>query len=301
MLHKLLFLAIMALPLFAWAQREAVRSKLEIYDLRSDQRQVVYQEEAHFEAPNWSRDGRFFIFNQAGRLYRIGVDGQRKRRIDTGFADRCNNDHGLSPDGERLVISHQLPASDTQAGGSCLYVLPTQGGTPQRVTDSTPSYWHGWSPDGQTLAYVAERGGEFDIYTIPVQGGSETRLTRSPGLDDGPDYSSDGRYIYYNSFQSGSMEIWRMEADGSAPTQLTEDGYSNWFPHPSPDGRYLVFLSYLEDQGQQHPAMKQVALRLYDLSSGEIRTLCQFTGGQGSINVPSWSPDGQRFAFVTYE
>ena len=66
----------------------------------------------------------------------------------------------------------------------------------------------GPSPDGRTLAYCAERNGEYDIYTISVQGGSETRLTSAPGLDDGPDYSADGRHIFFNSERGGLMKIW---------------------------------------------------------------------------------------------
>ena len=142
---------------------------------------------------------------------------------------------------------------------------------------------------------------EFDIYSIPISGGQETRLTKTKGLDDGPEFYHDGQYIYYNSMSSGNMEIWRMDADGKHPTQITDDAYSNWFPHPSPDGRYLVYLAYLENQGDKHPAMKQVALRLYDLTTKKIETLFKFTGGQGTINVNSWSPDGKSFAFVSYE
>src|SRR2546425_897845 len=171
-----------------------------------------------------------------------------------------------------------------------------------RITTKSPSFWHGWSPDGRTLAFVGRRDDEFDIYTIAVNGGEEHRLTTCPGLDDGPDYSPDGQFIYYNSYCSGKMEIWRMHADGSAPEQLTHDAYANWFPHPSPDGRWVVYLSYLEDQAQDHPFGKQVKLRLMNVSDRSIRDLTPpFLGGQGTINVPSWSPDSRRVAFVAYE
>lgn len=287
------------------AQDLTLISKLEVYDLATESREIVYQEDGHFEAPNWSLDGKFLIVNSAGKLYKIELGVGGKRLIPTGFADRCNNDHGISPDGKTLVISNndvlEKPEHKKNSGTSRIYTLPIDGGTPQLITPNFPSYWHGWSPDGKTLAYVAERGGQFDIYTIPVQGGEETRLTHSPGLDDGPDYSPDGKHIYYNSFASGRMEIWRMNTDGSAAEQLTNDPYSNWFPHPSPDGRYVVYIAYLQDQGEQHPPMKEVALRLMDLSDMSSRVLCTFTGGQGTINVPSWAPDSKRFAFVSYE
>ncbi|MEL7531535.1 MAG: transporter [Bacteroidota bacterium] len=283
------------------AQDQQLISRLEVFDIESDKRKVLYEAKAHFEAPNWSRAGDYLLINQGGGLYRFYFEADSLQPLDTDFADRCNNDHGFSPDGQQLVISHNDPTVQTDGANSRIFILPVDGGVPKLITPLAPSYWHGWSPDGQTLAYVANREGDYNIYAISVEGGEETQLTDSPGLDDGPDYSPDGRHIYYNSMASGKMELWRMHADGSEPEQLTDDAYSNWFPHPSPDGRYLVYISYLEDQGSQHPPMKDVVLRLYDLESKEIRTLCQFTGGQGTINVPSWSPDSKRFAFVTYE
>ena len=163
-----------------------------------------------------------------------------------------------------------------------------------------PSYWHGWSPDGKTLAYCAQRNGEFDIYTIPAAGGEETRLTTAKGLDDGPDYSPDGQYIYFNSERTGHMQIWRMHADGSAQKQVTFDDLNNWFPHISPDGKSMVFLSYEKDV-TGHPPNKDVQLRIMTLADGQIKVLAKLFGGQGTINVPSWSPDSTKVAFVTYE
>jgi Tol biopolymer transport system component len=163
----------------------------------------------------------------------------------------------------------------------------------------TPSYWHGWSPDGKTLAYCGERNGEYDIYTIPTEGGEEKRLTTSPGLDDGPDYSPDGQTIYFNSVRTGTMQIWRMKADGSDQQQVTSDQYNNWFPHPSPDGKWIVLLSY-EKGVTGHPANKDVMLRMMPAGGGEIQVLAKLFGGQGTINVPSWSPDSRNVAFVSY-
>ena len=294
------FMAVL-LPVLSQAQNNAgVESTLEIYNLDSGKRKTVYKEVSHFEAPNWSSDGQYFIINQNGHLFSVDIHGSSKQLIKSGELDKINNDHGISPDGQLLAISNNDPIAAADTGTSRIYVMPVQGGSPSLVTPLYPSYWHGWSPDSNSVVYTAMREGDYDIYRISITDGKEEKLTDSKGLDDGPEYSPDGRYIYYNSIRSGSMELWRMNSDGTDPMQLTDDEYSNWFPHPSPDNRNLVFLSYLEDQGDRHPAMKKVALRLFDLQSNSIRTLCSFTGGQGTINVPSWSPDGKAFAFVSY-
>ncbi|HTX17784.1 MAG TPA: hypothetical protein VMG34_03910 [Bacteroidota bacterium] len=279
----------------AQAKGEPVlESTLETVSIASTDRTVVYQVRNHIEAPNWSRDGKSLIFNREGHLYTLPVTGGTPQPLETGFAVRCNNDHGLSPDGSLLAISDQSKDEKSR-----IYVLPGNGGTPRLVTPLAPSYWHGWSPDGTTLAYCAERGGNFDIYTIPVGGGEETRLTTAPGLDDGPDYAPDGKFIYFNSERTGLMQIWRMKPDGSDQEQVTNDEYNNWFAHPSPDGKWIVFLSY-EKEVTGHPANKDVMLRLMPIGGGEIRVIAKLFGGQGTINVPSWSPDSQNVAFVSY-
>lgn len=274
-----------------------LESTLETVAIASKDRRAIYRAWDHFEAPNWSPDGQTLLFNSRGRLYTIPVAGGKPVMLNTGFANRCNNDHGYSSDGSLLAISDQ---SDQSVNGrSLIYVLPSSGGEPRRVTELGPSYWHGWSPNGKTLAYCAERDGEYDIYTIPVEGGQETRLTTAAGLDDGPDYSPDGEYIYFNSDRTGTMQIWRMRTDGSNQEQITHDEYNDCFPHPSPDGRWIVFLSYDKDV-EGHPADKNVMLRLMQVDGGEMQILAKLFGGQGTINVPSWSPDSRNVAFVSY-
>lgn len=274
--------------------KPVLESTLEVIGVQSKDRRVVYQTRDHIEAPNWSRDGSYFLFNCGGHICRMPVTGGKPELVESGSANQCNNDHGISPDGTQLAIS-----SSSEDYKSRIYLLPISGGTPRRITSLGPSYWHGWSPDGQTLAYCAERNGEFDIYTIPVAGGQEKRLTTALGLDDGPEYSPDGKYIYFNSERSGLMQIWRMKPDGSAQEQVTSDDYNNWFAHPSPDGKWLVFLTFPKDV-KGHPANKDVMLRLMPAAKGEIAVLAGFFGGQGTINVPSWSPDSKSVAFVSY-
>ncbi len=273
----------------------ALFSTLETITIASTDRKVRLCQKAHFEAPNWLPDNSAWLYNAGGLIYKLALTGGNPEQIDTGFATHCNNDHGVTFDGQTLLISDQ-----SHNGKSQIYTLPITGGTPSLITPNAPSYWHGVSPDGQTLAYCAQRGGQFDIFTIPITGGDETQLTNCPGLDDGPEFSPDGMSLYFNSERTGRMQIWRMNTDGSEQVQLTFDERNNWFPHLSPNGKKLVYLSY-EPDVTGHPAGKDVELRLMDLETQNITTLACFYGGQGTINVNSWSPDSRQLAFVTYQ
>jgi hypothetical protein len=271
-------------------------STLETVSIDSTDRHVIYVAPERFEAPNWSRDGSYLLFNRKGRIEKIPATGGTPDELSTGFANRCNNDHGLSPDGKWLVISD----NSQEQHESLVYVLPVTGGEPKRVTKNSPSYWHGWSPDGSTLAIVGRRNGDFDVYAIPATGGDEKQLTTAKGLDDGPDYAPDGSFLYFNSERTGQMQIWRMKPDGSSQEQITADEYNNWFPHPSPDGRWIVFLSYGKEVAG-HPENKDVSLRLLSVADRKITVLAKLFGGQGTINVPSWAPDSKKLAFVSYQ
>jgi Tol biopolymer transport system component len=276
------------------AQR-ITESTLETFDIATGQRRIVYRAREHFEAPNWSRDGSRFLVNQGGLLYTVPVTGGHRVKIDTGTVTGCNNDHGYSPDGRWVALSCG------PSGESRVHLVAVAGGQPRVLTTPTPSYWHGWSPDGQTLAFVGRRNGEFDIYTVPADGGPERRITTATGLDDGPDYTPDGQWIYFNSDRTGAMRIWRMRPDGAGQEQVTDDAaYGDWFPHASPDGKWIVFLSF-DPTVQGHPANKDVVLRLMPFDgSAKPKVLARLFGGQGTLNVPSWSPDSTRFAFVSY-
>ena len=279
----------------ASSQKPVLYSTLETVPVASTDRRVAYVAQAHFEAPNWSRDGSYFLFNQDGGIYKLPVSGSKPERINTDPEKKCNNDHGISPDGTMLAIS-----DSTDNGKSLVYTLPITGGTPKKITPTGPSYWHGWSPDGATLAFVGQRGDNFDIYSIPVNGGEEKRLTTAPGLDDGPEYSPDGQWIYFNSERSGHMQIWRMHTDGSQQEQVTEDETNDWFPHISPDGKWMTFVAF-EKGVTGHPPDKDVMLNVMSLADKKVKVLAKLFGGQGTNNVPSWSPDSTKVAFVSYE
>ena len=279
-------------------------SVLEILDVHSGRLEKVYESKQPFEAPNWLRDGSALIYNLSGRapgwgrLHRFDLATKKPSPLNTDPNNRNNNDHVLSFDGTMLGISDQSPE---HGGQSCIFTLPAQGGTPKRITPLTPSYLHGWSPDGKFLTYTGGRSNKFDIYRIPSDGsGPEIRLTDAAGLNDGPEYTPDGKYIYFNSSRTGKMQIWRMKPDGSDQEQITNDQCNNWFPHISPDGKWMVIISFPADiNPADHPYYQQCYLRILPVDGGKPRVIAYVYGGQGTINVPSWSPDSQRIAFVS--
>lgn len=285
--------------------RDYIGSVLEILNVETGDRQAIHQSKIPFEAPNWTPDGSALLFNSSGsdantrgRLYRFDLLTRQETQIDTGFATRLNNDHVLSFDGTMVGISDQ---SAVHGGKSAVFTLPSSGGTPKRITINTPSYLHSWSPDGQWLVYTGGRSNEFDIFKMAADGtGEEINLTNTRGLDDGPEFDRTGQFIYFNSARTGRMQLWRMKSDGSAQEQLTNDAYNNWFPHISPDGRWIAFISFPGDiDPTDHPYYKHVYLRLMPVGGGPAKVIAYVYGGQGTINVPSWSPDSRMLAFVS--
>jgi len=274
-------------------------SRLEIINVETGFREVIYETDTHIEAPNWSRNGKYLIYNSGGKLYKFDLKKRTSVEINTGNVISNNNDHGISFDGKMLAISSGTPVDGKNV--SIVYTVPIKGGTPTRITEKGPSYWHGWSPDGEWLTYTANREDNWDIYKIPSSGGEEIRLTTAEGLDDGPEYSPDGKYIYFNSTRSGMMQIWRMKPDGAEQEQVTFDNFQNWFAHPSPDEKQMIIISYPpEVPATSHPHNQRVMLRLLPVNGGDIKTVAFLYGGQGTINVPSWSPDSKKVAFVSY-
>ena len=276
--------------------------RLETMNVTDGKRMVIYEKNDRFEAPNWMPDGKKLLFNMDGLLYKIPIEGGALEKLNTGFANRNNNDHGISFDGKLLAISHHREGMP--GGGSTVYVLPIEGGTPEMVTENTPSYWHGWAPNNQELVYVGQRDGKnvYNIYRNSIKGGKEKALTniRAGEHVDGCEYSPDGKYIYYNGNHTGTMQLWRMKPNGKGREQLTKDKYNNWFPHVSPDGKWIAFMSFPPEVApNDHPSYKRVMLRLMPASGGEPKVIAYLYGGQGTINVPSWSPDSKSIAFVS--
>ncbi len=298
-------------PAETW-NRNGDKSILQVFDIETGESKVLKEFDGVIEAPNWSADGTFLTYNSNGRIFKFEIATGKVTEIESYYVDNCNNDHVLDPDGSGVYVSHHTK----EDGLSRIYKIYFDGRLPRLVTPLAPSYLHGITPDGKTLAYCAERNGSYDIYTIPAEGGNETRLTNSFGLNDGPEYSSDGECIWFNSERSGRMQAFCMKADGSEQTQMTFDTHWNtWFPHISPDSEKVVMVCYAEMDVRpgEHVPNKNVELRLMrrvapvDLNGavsatewGEPETILKLFGGQGTINVNSWAPDSKWFAFVSY-
>ena len=288
-------------PKAGWVPyRDYIGSNLEVMDVRTGARTVVHTSPISIQAPNWTPDGKTLIFNGSGKLWTFDLATRAVAELPTGRATRNNNDHVLSPDGTMLGISSQHSQEPGDNGRSVIYVLPITGGEPTRVTPNSPSYLHSWSLDKQWLFYTGQRNNELDIYKIAVSGGEEVRLTTTEGVDDGSELTPDGQWLYFNSNRSGHMQIWRMKPDGSNQQQITFDRFNNWFPHIAPDGKSMVIISYGEDIASgDHPFYKHVYLRHMAIDGSNAKVIAYVYGGQGTINVPSWSPDGTRIAFVS--
>lgn len=276
-------------------------SYVQTVDIASIKIDTVLVAKGDYEAPNWHPDN-YLVMNFRGKMVKLNLATKSLTVINTGSINHLMDDHGISPDGKFLAITDfDSSGHSLQKYKFFIYTVPAAGGEPKQLTFDNLSFWHGWSPDGKTIAYCGGSFTNLDVYTIPAAGGTPKRLTETEGLDDGPDYSPDGKYIYFHSYRTGHMQIWRMHADGSQPEQMTADENSNWFAHPSPDNKWIAYIAYTTDEKQNHPFGKQVKLRMMDIKTKTLKDITPvFFGGAGTINTPSWSPDSRKVAFVSY-
>lgn len=283
-------------------RRDGTHSELCVLDTHTGEVTPVRRFDHVIEAPNWIQGEEALVYNDDGRLWRYDLTLDSISPIDTGECDNCNNDHVLSPDGRFVAVSH----SERSGWQSKIYIVPITGGAPRLVTPNSPSFLHGWSPDGRELAYCAfrEHDGKqcVDVYAIDAQGGEERRLTQGEGFSDGPEYAPDGRSVWFNSTRGGLMQLWRMARDGSDATYMTPDERNSWFAHLSPDGEQVAYIAYRKGELEPHEHLPNmnVELRLMNADGSAQRKLIDLVGGQGSMNVNSWASDSRRLAFVRY-
>jgi TolB protein len=303
--------ALQAQPSPVQRGEQHLRSRLFIYDLHNGSSHLVYTADSIWEAPNWSPDGKYLIANSGGAIYKLilkrdGTAEPAKLAIPPDY--QCNNDKAISPDGRKIAFSATVPPHK----GSQVFLGDVDGNNAKLMTPDSPSYFHGWSPDSRTLAFVAQRNGsgQYDIYGMPAAGGPEKQLTSNIHQDDGPDYSPDSKWIYINSDRSGKEAIWRFPADGAGHNDekaetVVNDDLEDWFPHISPDGKKMVYIGYPAGTPTHNPRTVPIELKLVAIDRGKVansqKKLVEATGGQGTMNVNSWAPDSMRFAYVTYE
>ncbi len=279
--------------------RDYIGSHIEIMEVATGKRKIIHSAPNSLQAPNWTPDNKYLIYNAEGLLYRYDLKSGNIEKLNSGIATSNNNDHVLSFDGKMLGISNHVGEKRT----STIFTMPVTGSdNPTKITDENNghSYLHSWSPDGKQLIFTGQRNNNFDIYAVDVATKKETRLTEDVSLDDGPEFTPDGKSIWFNSVRTGTMKLWKMKADGSNEEQVTFDEYNDWFPHFSPDGKQVIYISFPKDiDPASHPFYKKCYLRIMPTSGGVPKTIAYIYGGQGTINVPSWSPDGKYIAFVS--
>ncbi|ACL38248.1 conserved hypothetical protein [Pseudarthrobacter chlorophenolicus A6] len=277
------------------------RSEVWIASVTGEAELLYSSDDVLFEAPNWTLDGAALVLNGDGKLWTLDVAGGHPVEVPlTGVPD-LNNDHVLAPDGTGIFLS---------ANDGHIYRASLAGGAATRITgeDGTFHFLHGVSPDGRELAYVGIEAGDFTrpgrLMTIASNGGAAASVDVGPGHCDGPEYSPDGKWLYLNteSFSTapGHAQLARVRSDGTGFEQLLTSDSVDWFPHLSPDGRLASYIRFPRGT-QGHPADLPVAVVL--VSTGDWTTPLQtwpLFGGQGTLNVNSWSPDSAHIAFVAY-
>ena len=277
--------------------RDYIGSHLEVMDVSTGHRKILHSATNSLQAPNWATDNKCLMYSSDGLLYRYDLKTGVVSKINTGPVNDLNNDHVLSMDGKMFGLSNHL------GNRSTIFIMPAEGSdNPVQITSDSlaPSYLHGWSPDKKTLIFTGRRKEKWEIVAIDIATKKEKLLTNNNYLDDGSEYTPDGKWIYFNSARTGTMKIWRMKPNGSNQEQVTFDEYNDWFPHISPDQKWIVYLSYPKDiDPTSHPFYEKVYIRLMPYSGGVPKNIAYVFGGQGTINVPSWSPDSKRIAFIS--
>jgi Tol biopolymer transport system component len=279
-----------------------------IHSVESGENQLLLEtDELLLEAPNWTLQGEALILNGAGVLWRLPVNHPQLHEIRVSGVPRLNNDHVLHPDGEHIFLSAD---NDWQ-----LYRAPLRGGQAVQISgrEGPPGLYHflhGVSSDGGQLAFVGVEAEHSEgklrflsaeICTINSDGTNFRQITHGGVPSDGPEYSRDGQWIVFNTEAfSNNAQIARMRTDGSELTRLTFSQTVDWFPHMSPDGHTAVYLAYPPGT-TGHPADEWIELMLVRDGQWQKATrAARLFGGQGTINVNSWSPDSSRFAYVAY-
>ncbi|MEY9853232.1 TolB protein [Leifsonia sp. EB41] len=283
---------------------EGQTCRLHIFDATTLSSTVVAEFDGRrFEAPNWSVDGQVLYLNGDGDLWAIALEAPHEaHRVPYEGVPALNNDHVLDPAGDAIYLS---------AMDGHIYRGALDGSSIDRITDEHDiwHFLHGISPDGGTLGFVRVSGepGPSRLALVDSAGGPVTVVDTGDGHIDGPEWSPDGEWIYFNTerwaTQPGHAQLARVPSGNlaaDAVERLISTDTVDWFPHLSPDGRLAVYLQYPAGT-VGHPENKEVELVVVETAdwSAPLARIPLF-GGQGTINVNSWSPDSTRFAYISF-
>ena len=294
------------------------RTHFLIYDLQKKAVSTVFTLDGEWHSPNWTPDGRYFVTDMGGELYRIpvvGVDAGKPEKINVSQKMMATNDHALSWDGRKIAITGITPPMPAKIRSAAdihnpLFIMNMDGSDAREIH---LGWLHGWSPDGKHVVYVQYHVDNFDIYRINIDGSGELLMTTNKAQDDGPEYSADGKWVYFCSNRSGKWDAWRMPAGGAGPDDKLAERITHgtdtqdWFPHISADGKWLYTISYPIDHPDHTYIGDGIKIKLLRLKNGvaakgaELTTVSTFFGGQGSANTGGWAPDSKKFAWTAYE
>jgi dipeptidyl aminopeptidase/acylaminoacyl peptidase len=242
---------------------------------------------------------------------------------------RIASDPQLSPDGTLIAYTLLECVGDEDTTHSAIWLVESAGGklaVPRQLTSGTSHDMKPrWSPDGQSLAFLSDRTGMFQLYLLTLNGG-EARSLSEPSLRQGvSDYSwhPDGHILLAHSpwrpqdephqgtserlstvytrlgtqwdgagYNYGRhQQLWLIPLSGHA-MRLTSEPVDLIQSCWSPDGQEIVFCA---NRRADPDLTVSLALWVLTLSTGQMRCL---TPVDGLAQMPSWSPDGRQIAYL---
>lgn len=226
-----------------------------------------------------------------------GLGGAASPMDSTGPVRRVSHseegadfDVTLDPTGENLVF-----ASTRHRETSDIYRQRVDGQAVTQLTDDPANdVMPCVSPDGNSIAFASDRGGNWDLYLMDAEGGPAIQLTRDTTHDIHPSFSPDGSKLVYCSFSERSRQ-WQLvviEVNNPATKRYLGHGL---FPEWSPAGDTIVF-QRARERGTRWFSVWTVELN----ENGEAGSPTEIAwSAESACITPAWSPDGSAVVFCT--